>query len=138
MHDGEDNSCLVSDHYIMIPTAGGLALNFTNMYKFSPCSIREIYDRLSRPSRYFTAILHLFCSLCSSNKFEPQCSCWLEAECFQCSRCVLTTSGQYDLAAFTQYLRELPGQKYDVFEQCKAIFGEQSFFCGVSTPSMLV
>ncbi len=56
-HDGDDNNCSADDHYVMMPALGrSTDTNYANVYKFSPCSIDEIYSTVSALREW---VLHL-------------------------------------------------------------------------------
>ena len=134
-HDGENNDCLISDHYIMMPMSGRPdSLNYTNIYRFSPCSIEEIYEEVSDPSRYIIRLLFLICSK-TFLKCEEILICpkFIESSATFFSECLLSLTSQYNQTAISTYLQELPGQRYDIHEQCKTAYGENSYYCGVRT-----
>jgi len=81
--------------------------NFLNAFKFSPCSISEMRIFLRK--------------LATSTR--------------PVDRCLLTLSGP--LINMTDDLGELPGQRYTPDQQCQLIYGQQSYYCGVSPPHCL-
>ena len=50
--------------------------------------------------------------------------------CSENNNCLLDQTVPY--VNITDLLENLPGEKYTPDEQCRIIFGEESFFCGVS------
>ena len=99
-HDGEDNSCLDSDGFIMAAPAPFYVNNSVNLnfWKFSSCSLA-----------YFDAFIK---NLTSKH-----------------DNCMATRSASYNTSALSEYRNELPGQVYPPDEQCHFLYGEDSNFC---------
>ena len=98
-HDGEGNSCLGSDGFVMATPIRYYINDSVNLHfwKFSSCSMD-----------YFDAFIK---SLTSQHK-----------------NCMAKRSALYNSSALSEYENELNGQIYPPDEQCHFLYGEDSYF----------
>ena len=99
-HDGEGNSCLDSNGFVMAAPTPYYINDSVNLHfwKFSSCSLD-----------YFDAFIKTLTS--------------------QHNNCMTTRSASYNASALSEYGNELPGQIYPPDEQCHFLYGEDSNMC---------
>ena len=126
-HDGADadgsntrNTCNGEAYYVMAAVGGTVTAEnlFQNPYKFSRCSsdyfesaITELVERSIAVDKMF--FIH-----------SPHSGKW------SCLRNEPTDLHFTD-TQWTSYMSELPGQKYNIDQQCQQLLGVQSKHCGV-------